>query len=70
MNDMTDILLLPIAAITTAIIWHSINKAVQQMQLLAWYERRDRMSISDFREEFNRQYFKQDMAEKYSKNRS
>jgi hypothetical protein len=67
---MTDILLLPIAAITTAIIWHSINKAVQQMQLLAWYERRDRMTISDFREEFDRQYFKQDMAEKYSKNRS
>jgi len=63
---MTEILLLPIAAITTAIIWYLIDKAVQRMRLLAWYERRDRMTISDFREEFNRQYFKQDMAEKYS----
>jgi hypothetical protein len=37
------------------------------MRLLAWQERRDRMTISDFREEFNRQYFTQDMAERYSK---
>ena len=64
---MTEILLLPIAAITTAIIWYLIDKAVQRMRLLAWQDKRDRMTISDFREEFNRQYFKQDMAEKYSK---
>ena len=64
---MTNILLLPIAAIIAAIIWYLIDKAVQRIRLLAWHERRDRMTISDFREEFNRQYFKQDMAEKYSK---
>lgn len=61
---MTTILLPPIAAIAAAIIWHSIDRAVQQIRLLAWYERRDRMTISDFREEFDRQYFKQDMAKK------
>lgn len=64
---MATILLLAIAAMIATIIWYLIDKAVQRMRLLAWYERLDRMSISDFREEFNRQYFKQNMAEKYSK---
>ncbi len=67
---MTTILLLAIAAMITAIISHLIANAVQRIRLLAWYATRDRMSISDFREEFDRQYFKQNMAEKYSKNRN
>lgn len=67
---MATILLLAIAAMIATIIWYLIDKAVQRIRLLAWYERRDRMTISDFREEFDRQYFKQDMAEKYSKNRN